>query len=73
MDDWALLESVEGLEEAPGMARAGVLWELLQGEKEDVCREISAAGTLVHVNGFAKASSAFATRALMEMSNVSVN
>lgn len=52
MDDWALLESVEGLEEAPGMARAGVLWELLQGEKEDVCREISAAGTLAHGNGF---------------------
>lgn|SRR5574341_640446 len=53
MSDWAWLESVEGLEETPVSARAGALWELLQGEKEVVCREIAAAGSLVHSNGFA--------------------
>jgi RNA polymerase-binding transcription factor DksA len=53
MDDWALLESVEGLGEWPALARSGALWELLQGEREQVCREISGAGTLVHINGYA--------------------
>ena len=53
MSDWAMLESVEGLEEQPASARSGALWELLQGEKEQVCREISAAGSLAHGNGFA--------------------
>jgi RNA polymerase-binding protein DksA len=53
MDGWALLESVEGLDEPPAAARAGALWELLQSEKEDVCREISADGSLIHSDGFA--------------------
>jgi RNA polymerase-binding transcription factor DksA len=53
MDDWGLLASVEGLEEPPALVRDGALWELLQGEKEQVCREISGAGTLAHVNGYA--------------------
>jgi DnaK suppressor protein len=53
MDDWALLESIEGLEEWPALAPSGALWELLQGEKEQVCCEISGAGTLVHGNGHA--------------------
>jgi RNA polymerase-binding transcription factor DksA len=53
MSDWALLESVEGLGESPS-AQPGALWELLQAEKERVCCEISAAGSLVHSNGFAE-------------------
>lgn len=53
MSDFSLLESVEGLEGPPPSARAGALWELLQSEKEDVCREIAGAGSLVHVSGFA--------------------
>lgn len=53
MDNWALLESVEGLDAPTAIASSGALWELLQGEKEHVCREISAAGTLAHTNGFA--------------------
>ena len=50
MSDWALLESVERLEGLEGFASAqpGALWELLQAEKERVCGEISAAGSLVH-------------------------
>ena len=52
MSDWALLESVEGLE-GSSSARPGALWELLQGEKERVCSEISGAGSLAHGNGFA--------------------
>ena len=51
MSDWALLESVEGLEGSSG-AQAGALWELLQGEKERVCSEISGGGSLAHGNGF---------------------
>ena len=53
MSDWSLLQSVEGLEETPVSAREGALWELLQGEKEEVCRELARAGSLVHGNGFA--------------------
>ena len=53
MSDWALLESVEGLGESPS-AQSGALWELLQAEKERACCEISAAGSLVHSNGFAE-------------------
>lgn len=45
---WALLESVEGLEETAPSARFGALWELLQGEKEAACRELMAAGPLLH-------------------------
>lgn len=50
MSDWALLQSVEGLEGLDGLASAhpGALWELLQAEKERVCGEISAAGSLFH-------------------------
>lgn len=51
MSDWALLESVEGLEESPDSARAGALWEMLQGEKEEVCQELADAGALIHANG----------------------
>ena len=52
MSDWALLESVEGLEES-ATAQSGALWELLQGEKERVCGEISAAESPADTNGFA--------------------
>jgi len=51
MSDWALLESVEGLESSS--PQPGALWELLQGEKERVCGEISETGSLTHGNGFA--------------------
>jgi len=51
MSDWALLESVEGLESSS--PQPGALWELLQGEKERVCGEISETGSLAHGNGFA--------------------
>jgi DnaK suppressor protein len=50
---FSLLESLEGLEGPPPLARAGALWQLLQSEKEEVCREIASAGSLVHINGFA--------------------
>ena len=52
MNDWDLLQSVEGLEQTSSSVRFGALWELLQGEKEEVCREISSAGSLIHENGF---------------------
>lgn len=52
MSDWDLLQSVEGLEASSASARYGALWELLQGEKEQVCGEISSAGNLIHENGF---------------------
>ncbi|MGQ0762088.1 MAG: TraR/DksA family transcriptional regulator [Acidobacteriota bacterium] len=48
MSNWALLESVEGLEETAPSARLGALWDLLQGEKEAACRELLAAGPLLH-------------------------
>ena len=48
MSDWALLESVEGLEESATSARFGALCDLLQGEKEAACRELQAAGPLLH-------------------------
>jgi DnaK suppressor protein len=52
MNDWDLLQSVEGLEQTSSSARYGALWGLLQGEKEQVCGEISSAGSLIHENGF---------------------
>ena len=52
MSDWALLESVEGLEGWTS-PQPGALWELLQSEKERVCGEISDGGSLAHGNGFA--------------------
>ena len=51
MSDWALLESIEGLESSD--TQPGALWEMLQGEKERVCCEISATGSLAHGNGLA--------------------
>jgi RNA polymerase-binding transcription factor DksA len=54
MDNWELLQSVEGLEANNAITGAGALWQLLQGEKEKVCREICAAGPLVHGNGYAR-------------------
>lgn len=51
MNDGTLLESVEGLE-SPS-ARSGALWEILQGEKEQLFREISANGPVVYSNGVA--------------------
>lgn len=52
MNDGNLLQSVEGLEASSSSARYGAMWELLQGEKEKVCGEISSAGSLIHENGF---------------------
>lgn len=48
MSDWALLASVEGLEGRVPYTGYGALWELLQGEKEAACRELQAAGPLLH-------------------------
>lgn len=48
MSDWTLLASVEGLEQTAANARFGALWQLLQGEKEAACRELLAAGPLLH-------------------------
>ena len=53
MNDWTLLESVEGLE-GSATEQAGALWELLQAEKERVCGEISATGPLIHSRGFSE-------------------
>lgn len=50
MIDGLLLESVEGLESFP--IHEGALWELLQSEKEQVCREICAAGPIIYGNGY---------------------
>lgn len=46
MEDGVLLESVEGLGHSPFVARAGEIWELLQGEREDVSQELLSAGPL---------------------------
>jgi RNA polymerase-binding transcription factor DksA len=48
MSNVALFESVEGLEETAPSTCFGALWELLQGEKEAACRELLAAGPLIH-------------------------
>ena len=48
MDDGILLQSVEGLGHSPFIANAGEVWEVLQGEKEEVCRELLAEGPLFH-------------------------
>ncbi len=50
MSDGLFLESVEGLESAP--IREGALWELLQSEKEQLCRELCAAGSIAYGNGY---------------------
>lgn len=43
-----LLETIEGLGEAPGRTSAGEIWNLLQGEKESVWRHLAADGPLCH-------------------------
>lgn len=47
MNDGILLQSVEGLGDSPFVASGGEVWEMLQGEKEEICREILAEGPLV--------------------------
>src|SRR5215467_7575408 len=42
------LQTVEGLGDATFPGYAGEWWELLQGEKEDISRELIAAGPLFH-------------------------
>lgn len=46
MNDGILLQTVEGLGDSPFVA-PGEIWEMLQGEKEEICREILAEGPLV--------------------------
>lgn len=46
MDDGLLLLSVEGLGDSPFVATSGEIWELLQGEKEGVCRDLIAEAPL---------------------------
>lgn len=46
--DGILLESVEGLGDSPFFGNAGELWQLLQAEKEEVCRDLLAEGPLRH-------------------------
>jgi DnaK suppressor protein len=46
MDDGILLQSVEGLGESPFVGTGGEIWELLQGEKEEVSQELLAEGLL---------------------------
>ena len=48
MDDGILLQSVEGLGESPFVGTGGEIWELLQGEKEEVSQELLAEGPLLH-------------------------
>jgi RNA polymerase-binding transcription factor DksA len=54
MYDGILLQSVEGLRESPFLARGVEIWEMLQGEKDQVCQGLLAEGPLVHdeVAGF---------------------
>ena len=46
MIDGIYLQSVEGLGDAPFTPPGGQIWEMLQGEKEEICREILAEGPL---------------------------
>lgn len=48
MNDGLLLQSVEGLSGSPFVATGGGIWQLLQGEKEGVCRELLSEGPLCH-------------------------
>lgn len=48
MDDGLLLESVEGLGHSQFVANAGEIWWSLQGEREEVSRELLAKGPLSH-------------------------
>ena len=47
MNEGVLLQSVEGLGESPFVAPGGQIWEMLQGEKEEICREILGEAPLV--------------------------
>jgi len=47
MNDSLLMQSVEGLETGV-FATGGEIWQRLQGEKEEVSRELLADGPLVH-------------------------
>ena len=40
LDDGLLLQGVEGLGHSPLVGASGRIWELLQGEKEEVCRDL---------------------------------
>ena len=44
--DGMLLETVEGLGDAPMVATGGEIWEWLQGEKEEVAQELLSEGPL---------------------------
>jgi len=46
MMDGMLLQTVEGLEAPPPISSGGEVWEWLQGEKEEIAREILAGGPL---------------------------
>ena len=46
MDDGILLQTVEGLGESPFVGTGGEIWELLQGEKEELSQELLAEGPL---------------------------
>ena len=48
MEDGILLQSVEGLGHSPFVRSGGEVWEELQGEKEEVSRELLAEGPLCH-------------------------
>lgn len=46
MDDGIMLQSVEGLGQSPFDGTGGEIWNLLQGEKEEVSRDLIAEGPL---------------------------
>lgn len=46
MEEGILLQSVEGLGHSPFVGSGGEIWELLQGEKEEVCRDLNKEGPL---------------------------
>jgi RNA polymerase-binding transcription factor DksA len=48
--DGMLLQTVEGLGDPALLSAAGEIWERLQGEKEEVCRDILAEGPLTHAD-----------------------
>lgn len=58
--DGLLLQTVEGLEDAPLIRTGCEIWEWLQGEKEEVAREILSAGPLCQaaVSGVQEAEAA---------------
>ncbi len=46
--DGMLLQTVEAIEDSPFVASGGEVWELLQGEKEEVARDLLAESPLLH-------------------------